>query len=314
MKAIKITVVLLVIGISLAGCSLFRADPPEIYLVLEEQTGKTVSGHPEGEGLRVGLQSSEPVAIAWGDGDTNNSETYYEHVYERAGSMTVTATNGKGATATATVIVENEAPEMGDTLLLASGVLCEEPIAVWLNPHVHGCDRGTGCFLYQAGITDPEGDEIRVRVDAAVVQAYVDGEEEIKEYKRVQKVSVFSLHDRSYISGQWRDILGFWLTAGWSKVTPPYPFSTVPHTSLEPRFEPQWIWDCPGCGDDPPEEDPETPEEPGLTASDCYLEITVRVVDKWGGYNGKAWRYLMNTCNCDTCSSASEGGYNLPCH
>jgi hypothetical protein len=305
MKTALITALVLMVAF-VGGCKLFDGGGAiDVALIVDNvDWGTSYEGHPTGDGLLVGLMTDIPATIAWGDASHTESDGYAEHTYTRAATFEVTA-QAENKVGAATVTVINDPPEMGDTLLLVNGLTCGEPISVWLNPHVHGCDRSTGYFLWEGGISDPDSDEMRVNIEVHLLREKLD-EGSLAGYQTVREYTVYSLHDRSVISGRWVDVMGFWFAVGWSGSLPPYPFATIPYTALEPRAEPKWLWPCPGCDPDDPIVDPDPDPDPGFELGDCFVAITIRVVDKWGEYEGKRWLYGLNVCDCDTCTNKDQ--------
>ena len=331
-----------------AGCSLLGIGneevviPLEANLIFEGGTFETVQAHPQdANGLLVSIEVSENCKIDWGD--KSSLEDYegiiLHHYFTRQGSYTVKASVVDGDTLKEKklyVVLENQNPYMADFLTMDFGYtgggssqsgmspfIYRENLTIPLNPRVAGCDSTTGEFTYSYGTFDPDGDEIRFRIRALKQQeGLVDGIR--AKWFTIEEWAVFSLHDRSLISGIWSEIMGFWLQTGWKGMIPPFPFATVSRESLLPRehelfksidamstsnsfksligdLPPLWP-PCEDCDDPDPDPDPDDPviEYEG---GDCYLRIIVQVMDRFGGYNQHVWDYPLVSCDCSGCSS-----------
>ena len=327
-KSVSVVTVLAVVLLIVSGCTLFdgllggkkQTLPLGASLWYKGQQYTSVTAHPldSDGGLVVTVKLEDECYTDWDDGspvESVNREA--SHAYTRKGTFAIECWAEDGNTryeSKFSVVSTNEKPTIGKTLLYQDALHTGDAIACWLTPHIGGCNAD-GSYLYSGGIIDPDGDEMRKRITVNEVQEkLVDGV--LARLEVVKKYSVFSLHDRSNITGRWVDVWGFWLAVGWTGQIPPYSFGMVPYESLAPRlvldplFLPQglfvkgWdfpVWPDPGCPDcDGDDDDEITDPSPEETDGETYVRITVESIDRWGGYYGLRWRYDVSGKTCST--------------
>jgi len=352
MRLVAFSLALAAIAV-LAGCSWLgdllvkeELEPLVATLWYMDTRYERVVQHPQDSlgGLPVRVDVSEPCFINWGDG----SATYWSeslstsHTYTSEGKFAINCWLEGQQPVTFEVVATNTRPVIGEDLLTEPKLHWRDDYLVLLSPHVAGCNGATGEYTYDMGVIDPDGDETRKRFTVTLIREVLVGEPDEGEdlpdgysvgdllrYDTVQEFSVFSLHDRENVTGNWADVWGVWFRIGWSGQVPPWPFGTwtyeslapdyvdapdpFPTAALSPKEWPQPDWpdpgECPDCGGDEPNEppDPYVPE----TEGDCFIKIVLQAVDRWGGYYGLAWKYPIscedNWC-CPPCPSGGSGG------
>jgi hypothetical protein len=316
--------------------------PLEVTLWCRGQQYVSVSAHPtdaEG-GLPIEIVPSEECFTDWGDGSPVSlvEASGGGHTYTRAGEFVVECwTDGdprKEATLSVTAV--NQRPAIGSTLLYEDAFEWRQQLTVLVHPHVAGCNSATGEYLYDMGCFDPDGDETRKRLRVKLLQEILVGDPDegdelppgvevgdLIRYEVLEEWSVFSIHDRSNVTGQWADVWGFWFQVGWDGSLPPYPFATWTYEALAPEISvddpftvlnigpkdwpgPDWP-DCGDCpGDEEPDPDPEETPDLNEVSGDCFVQVKLEVIDRWGGFYGLAWLHDIPSCAEGGCGGSAS--------
>jgi len=252
----------------LTGCALLHPPPDPLRFVLEargEAWGTSIMIRPSVDegGLTVGIATTEPCWVDWGDGSEpvfmDTTRASYTYRYE--GHYTVVVYVGERSVS-GMVTVQNRHPILyGPFVPQATedwGLEWGELATFDFREQYRGCSA-SGSPLVHYGMSDPDGDPIYIRLTIAGPDAHG----EIVEYSVYTQLG-------TYVTGSFveAELLYPWI--GWTAVEPLAPvFPRGPGCGWLSVAEPE------RCGDPDPTIPPPGPEHFHA------LTYTVDLVDSW---------------------------------